>query len=345
MHAAFAHLAEIEFRRFLAQLGRDAPMLREVLIEHNLERSEFIFCANFDNGQNWRSCWPRHEIARLGSSRGFIADERDFLQHCNSIYYRCYEDHLLNFDLRAARERVEEIIRTTTDREVIRRAQEEYLRHEEHLRRHHNIRRENPSFAVGEIARDFNFYPGALNYVRSPDEVSSIREAAAPRNMTATEVRAREAEALARHVRAMAARDYDIINWEALQVWIHPTGDVGTQEAQNKGIDLLKANLSPEQRAQYDKDKHFEVKGCDSGKRYRIRHGRQMNIDELDGKGKVVGGWCFLPEGGLVAGDCMLAQKIALESFERDALKIANKIAAGGVLGPGNAVGSTLLGT
>ena len=38
-----------------------------------------------------------------------------------------------------------------------------------------------------------------------------------------------------------------------------------------------------------------------------------MNIDELSTKGDKVMGWCFLPSGGLCAGDVMLGQKIALE--------------------------------
>lgn len=37
-------------------------------------------------------------------------------------------------------------------------------------------------------------------------------------------------------------------------------------------------------------------------------------------------GLCFLPVGGLVEGDCMLAQKNALELFEEEALKVANVI-------------------
>ena len=35
-----------------------------------------------------------------------------------------------------------------------------------------------------------------------------------------------------------------------------------------------------------------------------------------------------MPEGHLVAGDVMLAQKLALELFESDTLKIANKFSA-----------------
>jgi len=50
-----------------------------------------------------------------------------------------------------------------------------------------------------------------------------------------------------------------------------------------------------------------------------------MNIHELDGAGCPRVGWCFAPKGYLVAGDVMLAQKIALETDERGALAVANR--------------------
>ena len=52
--------------------------------------------------------------------------------------------------------------------------------------------------------------------------------------------------------------------------------------AEEKGFTLLKQWLSPAQLAQYEKYGYFEVMGGDSGKRYRIRPTRQMNVDELD---------------------------------------------------------------
>ena len=97
----------------------------------------------------------------------------------------------------------------------------------------------------------------------------------------------------------------------------------GKREA--RGLELLKEWLSPEQFAQYDAKGYFEVAGCHSGKRYRISHGTSMNIHELDGAGHPCVGWCFAPTGYLVAGDVMLAQKIALETDERGALAVANK--------------------
>jgi hypothetical protein len=50
-----------------------------------------------------------------------------------------------------------------------------------------------------------------------------------------------------------------------------------------------------------------------------------MNVHELDEAGRPQMGWCFLPKGYLVAGDVMLAQKIALETSELSALKVAQR--------------------
>jgi hypothetical protein len=92
-----------------------------------------------------------------------------------------------------------------------------------------------------------------------------------------------------------------------------------------RGIALLRDWLSPEQKAQFDASKCFDVVGCDSGRRYRIRHGTGTNVHEIDDAGRPVMGWCFVPSGHLVAGDVMLAQKIALETNERAALAVANR--------------------
>jgi hypothetical protein len=96
-------------------------------------------------------------------------------------------------------------------------------------------------------------------------------------------------------------------------------------QAEQKSLTLLHSWLTPEQAEQYGSHKYFEVIGSDTGARYRIRHGYMMNIDQLDSAGKRVCAWCFLPAGNLAAGDCMLAQKVALETFENDALAIANQ--------------------
>ena len=91
-----------------------------------------------------------------------------------------------------------------------------------------------------------------------------------------------------------------------------------------RGLKLLREWLSQEQLRQYDARKYFEVIGCHTGKRYRICHGKVANVFELDDAGLPREGWCFAPNDHLVAGDVMLAQKIALETGERGALATAN---------------------
>ena len=94
-------------------------------------------------------------------------------------------------------------------------------------------------------------------------------------------------------------------------------------EREARGLALLKSWLSPEQLAQYRQYRHFDVTGCHSGKRYRIRYGVSMNVCELDSLGRPLVGRCFVPKDNLVAGDVMLAQKIALETNERGVLLVA----------------------
>jgi hypothetical protein len=101
--------------------------------------------------------------------------------------------------------------------------------------------------------------------------------------------------------------------------------DENTPEA--RGLRLLRAWLSPPQLEHFNAQAHFEVIGCDTGRRYRIKYGAAMNVHELDDEGRVKSGWCFVPQGHLVPGDVMLAQKIALEKFESRALLIAKRFA------------------
>jgi hypothetical protein len=100
---------------------------------------------------------------------------------------------------------------------------------------------------------------------------------------------------------------------------------VRIETAAARGTALLNEWLSPEQRVQFEATQSFEVVGCHTGKRYRIRYGAATNVFETDETGCPVMGWCFLPSGGLVPGDVMLAQKIALETDERAALLLARR--------------------
>ena len=80
----------------------------------------------------------------------------------------------------------------------------------------------------------------------------------------------------------------------------------------------------PEQRSQYERHGYFDVIGGATRRRYRIRHGTQMNVQLLDSSGRWVSSLCFAPRGRLPVGDVMLAQAIALQLFEYEALNVAN---------------------
>jgi hypothetical protein len=92
-----------------------------------------------------------------------------------------------------------------------------------------------------------------------------------------------------------------------------------------RGLRLLKNWLTPQQRAQFDAKRYFDVVGCDSRRLYRIHFGAVSNVHEIDANGCPKVGWCFAPGGDLVAGDVMLAQKIALETNESGALAVSNR--------------------
>ncbi|HET7886771.1 MAG TPA: hypothetical protein VFL62_11135 [Bradyrhizobium sp.] len=95
-----------------------------------------------------------------------------------------------------------------------------------------------------------------------------------------------------------------------------------------RGLRLLRSWLSPSQLAQFDAFGYFDVVGGESGKKYRIKFGICANILELTEEDIPKVGWCVVPDGCLVAGDVMLAQKIALETCECAALARANRLGA-----------------
>ena len=96
-------------------------------------------------------------------------------------------------------------------------------------------------------------------------------------------------------------------------------------EVEERSLQLLRSWLSAKQVQQWDAVSEFEVVGSHTGTRYRIRRGKMMNVHELDQAGNIVAHWCFAPKGDLPMGDILLAQKIALETMERDALKMARR--------------------
>ena len=100
-------------------------------------------------------------------------------------------------------------------------------------------------------------------------------------------------------------------------------GRISHHEAHERGIQFLTQNLSPTQREQYERHGYFDVIGGETAKRYRVHHGYQMNVEQLDQNGRRTRLLCFMPRGGLPVGDIMLAQKTALELFESHAVRVA----------------------
>jgi hypothetical protein len=128
-------------------------------------------------------------------------------------------------------------------------------------------------------------------------------------------------EAPARTARDSERFEPHLVAAETLRWW---GSKASTREAHARGIQLLEENLSPAQTKQFKQCGYFDVVGGETGRRYRIRYGSQMNVEQFDTKGRPVCWLCFMPEGGLVVGDIMLAQKLALELFESQTLKVAN---------------------
>jgi len=91
-----------------------------------------------------------------------------------------------------------------------------------------------------------------------------------------------------------------------------------------RGLKLLKANLTSSQLNEFLTCRRFDVVGGASGRIYRINLTGARNVEELDHQGTCVRRLCFFHEGELVTGDVVLAQKVALETFETEALAIAN---------------------
>jgi hypothetical protein len=92
---------------------------------------------------------------------------------------------------------------------------------------------------------------------------------------------------------------------------------------EQRSMRLLRAHLNPLQRRQFDEDGWFDVVGGQSGRRYRIYQAYVTNVQEVGTDGACVQVLCFSPRGHLPLGDVLLAQKVALEVFEGDALAVA----------------------
>lgn len=98
-----------------------------------------------------------------------------------------------------------------------------------------------------------------------------------------------------------------------------------------RGMQLLWENLSTAQRKSFADKRYFDVRGGQTGTRYRLTaRMRAFNIVTVDGLGRGRKHICFGLKRGedncwpYVTGDQLLAQKICLEVDELATLRIAN---------------------
>jgi hypothetical protein len=94
-------------------------------------------------------------------------------------------------------------------------------------------------------------------------------------------------------------------------------------EAMQRSEDLLMLQLSEKQKQDWRTQKAFEVL-AQSGKRFRIRDGVSMNVDEYDTQGKIVAKHCIIPMERVPRYDQFVMQKLMLEHAESEFMQIAN---------------------
>jgi hypothetical protein len=116
-----------------------------------------------------------------------------------------------------------------------------------------------------------------------------------------------------------------VIGGISRRLWWRAISLVCGSRRYRRGLELLMANLTPSQLNEFLRYRRFDVVGGVSGRIYRICLTGARNVEELDQQGRCIGRLCFFPDGELVAGDVVLAQKVALEAFETEVLAIANK--------------------
>lgn len=112
--------------------------------------------------------------------------------------------------------------------------------------------------------------------------------------------------------------------WNMWTSYSDPSHDPKVQERANA---LLNEVLTEAQRKEMAKHRYFTVESRTSKRRYRVhvdqeRHG---NIEELDGRGRVVAKLCCAPRGLIPIADALIGQKLSLEAAEDDFRRAANR--------------------
>lgn len=96
--------------------------------------------------------------------------------------------------------------------------------------------------------------------------------------------------------------------------------------ARERAQTLLRDNLSAAQREELAAKGHFTITILEGEARrtYRIKKGRSRNVQQVDDRGRVLKTLCAHPMIACPDEDTMLAQKLWLETREREFLQVAN---------------------
>jgi len=96
--------------------------------------------------------------------------------------------------------------------------------------------------------------------------------------------------------------------------------------AKRRSLALMLSLLTPEQRAEFQRYRHFHVTGGETGTRYRIRVASFANVDIIGPAGSTLYRLCAHPRGDVPVYDVMAAQMLHLQDVatERAFLRFAN---------------------
>lgn len=104
--------------------------------------------------------------------------------------------------------------------------------------------------------------------------------------------------------------------------------DKKRQEIEARAHELLLEFLDEHQKKEYQEKKYFHLEVLDSKtnekKRYRIEKGFAGNVRRVDEQGKILKRYCIHTRERLPDEDCMLTQKLLLETNEEHFLRVAN---------------------
>lgn len=338
---AAARTAARHILRSFEERGSRPPAYAGIRVEANHAQAQVhLLLTAEDNGGT------QHHFAGTMQDRAYeytrLVQLREVHDVVQDVWRQEREEHIVNHhpDILRVRNEINEAQRNFYDPARAAQLQDEHIRIERRVRDEIN--------GVNDWARATAYYGARI--AQNTGIVRMTHGGEADMGVHGMDFARRPEYAEINRMREMYRRQYDYDAYASRQ-------RIDYAKAEAKGLALLKRHLTSQQKADYEKHGYFHVKGGDTGKTYRLRHGTHMNIYEVQAVPKVQStapkrgwhpfkwdisgpafeqavteydwketvGYCFVPAGGLCAGDVLLIQKVSLETDEKAALKVANK--------------------